>query len=423
MRVLFVLLFILLLAVLAPVVWVVSSLQDTALVAAPYKELTADDVARIRVWAKANNPNRLRTGEVAASTLTQHDLNLAIRHVLPLAYRQHTRIVIDEDHASLDYTFRLPTNPVGHYLNLAVALRETDGTAEIASFTLGGDEVPALVWRPAVWLVDTAMTRFWPEYGEARQALEAVHLRPTQATLVYRWDWDLVRRLEQRGRDYFVSPQDRVRAIAYYRVLSDISHEVGPAAPLQILLEALFNEAAIRSEGGDAAAENRMLLLVMGTVLRRTNILRVIGGTDEGLGRHHRDVKWTLHRRGDLARHFAISAAVAATGSRTLADAVGVIKELYDADVGSGFSFVDLLADRAGVALATAATGEQARQVQTFLRSGAASESDFMPAIDNLPESMMRMAFQDRYHNLDDARFQVVKAEIDRRIEALSLYR
>lgn len=415
-------LFLFLLVTAVPSLLLVSALEKEPLIGTPYPGLTARDVERIREWARVNNPNRLRTGEVSSSMITQRDLNLGIRHILPVAHRQHTRITLYEDAAIIGYSFRLPTNPVGNYLNLSARIVEENGQAELERLTLGKRNVPEAVWRALLWVAERGIAERWPEYTEARDALEGIHLRQGQATLVYRWDWDLVRRIEERGREYFISPQDRVRAVAYYRVLSDVSHAVGPVAPLQILLQALFSEAASRSVGGNAAAENRILLLVLGTVLRQTDILRVIGGDDEGLGRRHRQVKWTLHRRHDLAVHFSISAAVAATSTEALADAVGVIKELYDADVGSGFSFVDLLADRAGVSLAQAATGTGAARIQSIMQSGAMSEVDFMPAINALPEAMMSMAFKVRYHDLDDQRYQVVKNEIDQRVGQLALY-
>lgn len=410
-------------AIAVPTVVTLSALQDEPIITHPTAQLTPQDVQRIRVWAKNNNPNRLRDGEIASSTIIQRDLNLAIRHVIPLAYRQQAQIELTEGIARVDYTLRLPTNAIGHYLNVSAVLEERNGEVVPSKIALGSLEVPSAVWRPGLWLADKSLTRFWPEYSDARTALESVHLRHQQATLVYRWNWTLVKKMEQRGRDFFVSPQDRVRAVAYYRVLSKTSHDVGPTAPLHILLQALFDEAATRSNRGNAAAESRMMLLVMGTVLRRTDILRVIGGdNDEALGRRHRYVKWTLRRRNDLALHFAISAAVATTSTAELADVVGVVKELYDADVGSGFSFVDLLADRAGVELARAATGENSHAVQAFMRSGSMSESDFMPAIDNLPESLMAIAFKKRYHNLDDVRYKVVKDEVDQRIAQLKVY-
>jgi hypothetical protein len=50
-------------------------------------------------------------------------------------------------------------------------------------------------------------------------------------------------------------------------------------------------------------------------------------------------------------------------------------------------------------------------------------ESDFMPALAELPEGLMEMEFRQRYSDLDDARYGNVKREIDTRIALLPLHR
>jgi uncharacterized protein YfiM (DUF2279 family) len=52
--------------------------------------------------------------------------------------------------------------------------------------------------------------------------------------------------------------------------------------------------------------------------------------------------------RYDSAQHFVISAALAAWAGEPAANAIGVYKEIDDSRRGSGFSFADLAADRAG---------------------------------------------------------------------------
>ena len=56
----------------------------------------------------------------------------------------------------------------------------------------------------------------------------------------------------------------------------------------------------------------------------------------------------TLDGREDFAKHFIVSAAIAAFADTALADAIGLYKEIDDARYGSGFSFNDIAADRAG---------------------------------------------------------------------------
>ena len=64
-----------------------------------------------------------------------------------------------------------------------------------------------------------------------------------------------------------------------------------------------------------------------------------------------------MRGREDWARHYALSAALAVLEHPLVSDAAGLMKEELDALThGSGFSFGDLAADRAGVRFADAAT-------------------------------------------------------------------
>ena len=96
---------------------------------------------------------------------------------------------------------------------------------------------------------------------------------------------------------------------------------------------------------------------------------------------------------------------------------------LDDSRGGSGFSFADLLADRAGIRLAEMATGtdRQARLLQQRM-SGPLSESDFMPAIDDLPEGIMELEFKHRYRDPDSENYRMVEAEIEQRLSRCPMY-
>ncbi|MDB4304278.1 hypothetical protein N9934_05770, partial [Desulfosarcina sp.] len=125
----------------------------------------------------------------------------------------------------------------------------------------------------------------------------------------------------------------------------------------------------------------------------------------------------TLLGRHDLAQHFTVSAALTVSAGGGLANAVGLFKELDDSRDGTGFSFDDLLADRAGVRLAELATGneKQARLLQQRM-SSELSEPDFMPPIDNLPPAIMELEFKREYRDLDSNKYRMVDDEIEKRI-------
>ena len=135
-----------------------------------------------------------------------------------------------------------------------------------------------------------------------------------------------------------------------------------------------------------------------------------------------RPVNLTLGGRNDLAKHFSVSAAITAAAGSTLADNIGVFKEVDDSRGGSGFSFADLLADRAGVSLAEVALGPRARELQQHM-GNRTQEADYMPGFDALPEGLMELEFRARYEDLDSAAYALVNREIERRLASCAIYR
>jgi len=102
---------------------------------------------------------------------------------------------------------------------------------------------------------------------------------------------------------------------------------------------------------------------------------------------------------------------------------VGIAKELMDATAGgSGFSFVDLTADRAGTLFATAATrdAKSARSLQVTIQKGI-DTSDLFPEVKGLPEGLTRDVFQDEYGGLGGAKTNEIVEEIRRRLNTCSI--
>jgi hypothetical protein len=132
----------------------------------------------------------------------------------------------------------------------------------------------------------------------------------------------------------------------------------------------------------------------------------------------------TLAARGDLLDHFVYSAGITLATQQGIGVAAGEFKELLDSgNGGSGFSFVDLAADRAGIAFVEAATAseEGARQFQQVLLAGA-GENGFFPDISGLAENLDQDQFRELYGSTESARYQRQLAAIDERIIRLPLY-
>ncbi|MHC4581849.1 MAG: hypothetical protein ACYS14_10355, partial [Planctomycetota bacterium] len=91
---------------------------------------------------------------------------------------------------------------------------------------------------------------------------------------------------------------------------------------------------------------------------------------------------------------------------------------------GSGFSFADLLADRAGTTFALRATRDAASAfaMQDRLARGFRIEEFFPPAAD-LPEGIPDAELQWRYGGVGGRAYNQLIDEIERRIAACAAYR
>ena len=134
-----------------------------------------------------------------------------------------------------------------------------------------------------------------------------------------------------------------------------------------------------------------------------------------------RRLRLLLSGRDDFPRHFLISAALVVGASDTLAQAIGLSKELADARSGSGFSFNDMAANLAG-----ARFGEMALRAPAELQARVApgvGDDDLMPPWADLPQFMPEAEFVRRYGGVGAPPYQAMMAEIERRVGALRLFR
>ena len=131
----------------------------------------------------------------------------------------------------------------------------------------------------------------------------------------------------------------------------------------------------------------------------------------------------TLNGRDDFAKHFMVSAVLSSNTGGPFADAVGIYKEVADSRGGSGFSFNDIAADRAGSRLGELAERrDSARRLQVRL-SVPLTERMLMPETSDLPEFMPEPEFRRRFGGIGAPAYARMMADIDARIAALPLYR
>jgi uncharacterized protein YfiM (DUF2279 family) len=399
-----------------------SAIQPKPLVAAQ-GSMAHSDVGRIKALLKQNDPRGLRDGETRQVQLTGRDLNLMLNSALPAPDRQGVQVVLTDSRADVYYTAVLPPNPLGAYFNLSMQVKQ-EGSQITPQFLRFGDaRVPGWLLRPLTAAVDRYLRGELPEYRDAMAALKQLQITPDAVELVYQWHAELATRIQDRGRDLLLPVGERERIVAYYTEISRQSRTLPAAAvPLHRLLQPLFALARERSDAGnDPEAENRALLLALGAALAGGGIDTLVGKSAADDIAPLQPLRLVLRGRDDLAKHFSISAAISATAGSGLADSIGVFKEMDDSRGGSGFSFADLLADRAGVAFAELAQSERAGALQVYMSSQPV-EDGYMPVFTNLPEGLMELEFKIRYRDLDSASYALVNGEIERRIGGCSIH-
>ncbi|MGS0757098.1 hypothetical protein ACVBEH_22195, partial [Roseateles sp. GG27B] len=104
-----------------------------------------------------------------------------------------------------------------------------------------------------------------------------------------------------------------------------------------------------------------------------------------------------------------------------LADVIGVYKEVADSHGGSGFSFNDIAADRAGTRFGIRAV-QVPRLLQETVLAGL-KEADFMPDVSDLPEFLTERDFLARYGGIGAPAYRQMMANIEARLDTTALLR
>ncbi len=181
-------------------------------------------------------------------------------------------------------------------------------------------------------------------------------------------------------------------------------------------LPELIHRSFALSKGQDQAA-NRAALVVLPMLI----VSRKIGELADAETKQTRDcaipvLDVPLLGRPDLAKHWAMSAALTATIGAEVSGAMGTWKEISDSGSrGSGFSFVDIAADRSGIKFAQALIAEETSgAIRQQLSTVSAQDLLPLQAL-ALAEGLNEDQFSKTYLSTTDKRY----AEIIKRIDAL----
>ena len=373
------------------------------------------DLAWIKSLFRKHDPRSQTPNVVYSIQLDETELNRLLNYAVELRRVSGIAAELTPGLATLTATIAVPNNPFGRYLNITAELADVPGGIRIQSLQLGSLPLPGVL---ADWTARQAhrWLRRDETYAAMADAFSQVHFVESRATLDYRWQPELLTRIERKSVALLIAPEDQARMLAYAEQLDSLlkPYPRGRTVPLVRVVAPLFANR-LRS-GGDAGAENRAALTALGAYLAGISLPKLLEGDSQSIRRAPR-VLLSLHGRRDFAEHFTISAALSVNAGSRLTNAIGLFKEEEDATMGSGFSFTDLAADRAGVQLGERALGDAAEKVRGLL-AAARKDTDLMPDFRNLPEFMPQAEFERRFGPVGSPRYQKIITRIDARLAA-----
>jgi hypothetical protein len=188
----------------------------------------------------------------------------------------------------------------------------------------------------------------------------------------------------------------------------------GPNQQLTALVQQAFADAG----GPDIAEYNRAAFVALGFYVVGEQVRPLApAAADRIQGCAPPAGSVLLRERDDLAKHWAFSAALTAILGERVAGNLGEWKELHDSlPSGSGFSFVDLAADRSGLHVARKAldprsAGPTVQALRTI------SEQGLLPdALVQAPEGISDVDFVANFGGLDERRYRDAVNRIDQHL-------
>ncbi|MEI6269383.1 MAG: hypothetical protein WCP01_10925 [Methylococcaceae bacterium] len=382
--------------------------------------LTHDDIARAKKILYEGA--KTKPDEISTIELTEADLNLAANYLLNRYRKSAVNIEIKNEVLRFTVTMTLPKNKLGHYLNISFRLGN-DGHSDLPSLTKFKAGKLLLPAKFAAFVIDNIIrhTSLNDYFILATRPIKTITIDPEKITISYYSSIDSF----IQARNFLTQNSDTPNIDIYQKKLDEIITQHDPAWRLSLaeLLKPLFVLALQRSTLENAIEENKIAIIAVNNYVNRKETKKFLSFPAVKLSAEKRYPTF-LYKRTDLAQHFIGSAAITASVNGQVAKVVGEEKELSDAQGGSGFSFIDLAADKAGTRFGELATSspENARKLQKAM-SAIKDYSDFMPDPTDLPEHMNEAEFKLRYQSVDSDVYQALSKQIDARIAATPIYK
>ena len=381
-------------------------------------EITPANIERAKRVFEQNDPRQLRSGARGTIVITQNDLDLAANYLAHRYGDGSARVTLGENRVAINASLCRRQLPIGLCINVDTALHEDAPLPRFEQLRVGRLPVPGFI--ADCLLMRTIVLLFGQDALDAGvQALKKFAVQKGRLAVTYEWQ----EKFKEEIRNVLVPLELRDRLRLYQRRLSEVAHgSTNPRISLADLLAPLFQLAKELSQAGNPIEENRAAIFVLTFYVTGKQLDAIIPEAKKWP--QPQPYRVILSGREDTPKHFMVSAALAAKAGGPLSDAVGLYKEIEDSRGGSGFSFNDIAADRAGTRFGELAANDHASaRVLQHRLAAQVREKDIMPPAEDLPENMQAAEFNRRFGGVDAPEYKKMIAEIERRVAALPFYR
>ncbi len=370
--------------------------------------------------------------------------NQELQGLAALAHRSYPKLIangeIKNNTVKLAISLALPRSINRDYLNVSVILLPSTNSIQLSKVNIGevsfsGD----LLLKLALWAINRFMQN---DLGtQVYNSIKSVHISQNVLTVAYQVPENLAE-INTNAKNGLLALRDElalfgdVNAVKFYfqKLLRFI--KANPKQrDLPYYVAYLFNESYQQTQGksgSSAMEENKNALLALAVYFGHDSFELILGNianlsVPEQRQRDKLIRAVTLVERNDLQQHYIYSIALELLSSVGISQTIGEFKEFSDSKIGgSGFSFTDLMADRAGTRLAMLSTQSEgsARRVQAyFLEHTEQGYAAIFPPIVGLPEGISDINFKLFYQDVDSPKYKKMLDKIDNRLSLISLYR
>ncbi|MBM4206458.1 MAG: hypothetical protein FJ190_00120 [Gammaproteobacteria bacterium] len=374
--------------------------------------MTAKDLTRAKKIL--HEGNKTLPDEIGTIELSEADLNLMGNYLLNRFSKGKALILLRDNKIRFAVTAVLPKNRLGKYVNVSFRLGHEDGNSlpVLTKFKAGKlllpSKVAAFVLKKIIKHSDLKQY-----FLLATDPVKAISVNEQRVAITYHPSQTTLR----TARDLLTHNNTEGETNVYRIKLAQIvaRHDPDWRLSLADLLKPLFALGFERSTAETAIEENRLIINIVNDY---------VNNAQATAARMTPYYPAFMYKRIDLAQHFIGAAAITASVNGQIAQAFGEEKELQDAQSGSGFSFVDLSADKAGTRFGELATAnpQTARKLQQAM-ANINDYRDFMPDPTSLPEHMNLAEFKERYTAVNSPAYKAVASQIDVMIAETSVFK